>query len=124
MAKTENATPAPLPTFEPVAVASLAPAERTSSPETIALGNAILAVIADGTNAAQEPTIHADKGDATKRAATLKRAAAATGKVPEGKTVGARIIAVDGGFKVAVMLSQPRPPRTRVASWEGGNGEG
>lgn len=105
-----------IPTFAPVPVADLAPAQRESSPDTIALGNAILAVIGDGSTAAQEPTVHADKAAATKRAAVLKRAVSATGKVPDGRTVGARIVAADGGgFRVAVLLSTPKPRKAKDA---------
>lgn len=114
---TEAAKPAELPTFAPVAVATLAPATREASADTVALGNAIFSVIADGTNAAQDPATYPDKSAATKRAAVLKRAVNATGKVPTGKTVGARVIAADGGgFRIAVLLSNPKPRKPKDAA--------
>lgn len=114
LAMSDKNTPAAVPTFAPVAVADLGtPAGREASPETIALGNAILSVIADGTNAAQDPTTYTDRKEANKRAAVLKRAVLATGKVPEGKTAGARIILADGTYRVAVLLSNAKPRKAK-----------
>lgn len=110
------ATPA-APTFDAVPVADLGPAQRESSPETIALGAAILAVIGDGSNAARDPGTFTDKAAANKRAAVLKRAVRATGNVPDGKTVGARIITADDGktFRVAVYLATPKPRKPKAS---------
>lgn len=118
MAKNETATaPAEIPTFAPVAVATLAPAAREASADTLALGNAIFAVIADGTNAAQDPTVYNDKADATKRAAVLKRAVLATNPtIPAGKTVGARVTRDGSAYRVAVLLSDAKPRKNGKAS--------
>lgn len=109
----ETPAPTPTPSFAPVPVATLAPATREISAETRALGEAIFGVIASGENAAQDPTTYTDRSAANKRAAALKRAVAATGKVPTDKTVGARVSQDGKVYRVAVLLSKPKPRKAK-----------
>lgn len=100
----KNETPT-APAFESIALDALPePARKGSNPETIALGAALIAATgADHKDAAVEGTIHKDRAAATTRAAALKRAVTAAG-IPAGLRVSSRILAADGGSKVAIYL--------------------
>jgi len=94
------------PTFDAVAIDSLPARGRPVSGATVAIGTAILAVL-DGGMAAQEPTTHASVKDATKRAALLKRAVKT---VRPDAMIASRIIAVDGGFRIAILATPTAEP--------------
>jgi len=98
---------AAVPTFDAVAIDSLPPRGRPTSGAIVAIGAAILAVL-DGGMAAQEPTTHANGKDATKRAALLKRAVKT---VRPDAMIASRIIAVDGGFRVAILATPTAEPK-------------
>lgn len=110
MTATEAATA--VAAIETVPVADLPEPKRVRNAQDQAYADALYAVIADGVSAAAESTIHADTASATKRAAALKRLVA--GNAPAGKSIGSRLIAVDGGHKVAVFLTDAKPRKAKT----------
>lgn len=86
-----------------------------------ALAAAIASTAVNG-QAAQLPTLHADKAAATKVASRMKRLVKAAGVVPEGKTGRARLVTVaatgdtPAGFKVAVYFGDPGTAPKKKAS--------
>lgn len=81
------------------------------------LANAIAATAKDG-NYANIVGVIASKADAEKRAAQVKRMLRKAGVVPTGKAPRTRLVAVDGGFRVAAGFGDPgkAPQRKPKAS--------
>lgn len=99
------------PEFLTIALDTLPAAKRERSPENDAYARALFARIADGKNAAVEPAIIAERKDAAKRQAQVKRLLAPL--APEGQSIGTRILDVTdnpdvvgghAGYRVAAFL--------------------
>lgn len=104
--------------FGSIEIAALPAPVKSANAETIALGTALLAAITD-TAAALDPTTYADRKEATKRAAALKRAAAAADK---SRHVTSRVYAEDGAWRVAIMNTPPKTESSTPAA--SGKGKG
>ena len=85
--------------FGTVAIDALPAATKSANAETIALGTALLGAITAG-SAAVDPTAYAERKEAVKRAATLKRAGAAADKT---RHLSSRIYAEGDAWRVAIM---------------------
>lgn len=92
------------PTFDSIAVTDLPKATKGADPERIALGAALLAVLTPDT-AAGDVERFAERKDAVKRAAVLRRAILAAGGAPDGTTIGTQIDATADGFRAIVRMN-------------------
>ena len=100
--KTTEETAAPSP-FTAVPLSELPQATIGATPESIALGKALLAIVSK-TVAARDSVVNAERKDALNRASVIKRAVAAAGGTPKGTRLSLRTLAGDDGYRVAALL--------------------
>lgn len=99
------------PTFTAIATTDLPAVKKGVDPATIALGNAILAVLTPE-SAARDGNAYAERNDAVNRGAVLKRAVRSVG-TPNGHTVGVRILSESDGYHVAVTLNAAKAKKSK-----------
>lgn len=104
--QTETNDTSAAPAFDAIPVADLPTPTKGASPERLALGTALLGALTAGQTAAGDRERFADRKDASKRAAVLRRAITAAGGVPKGTTFGTQIAASAEGFYVIARLDK------------------
>lgn len=92
-------------TFEAVAVADLPKQDRGSSPEQIAMGKALLAVLTPE-QGARDPMAHTERTAAVNRAQVIKRAVRAAGGAPDGFRLATQIESREDGYHVIATLAK------------------
>lgn len=100
-----NATPNAVPTFEAVAVADLPKQDRGASPEAVAMGKALLAILSNETGA-RDPLASKERKQAVNRAQVIKRAVRAAGGVPKGMRLATQIESREDGYHVIATLAK------------------
>lgn len=91
--------------FESVAVADLPKQDRGASPEAVAMGKALLAILSDETGA-RDPLASAERKQAVNRAQVIKRAVRAAGGVPKGMRLATQIESREDGYHVIATLAK------------------